>query len=104
MDHDRLGRRRQPDQGRGLRPLYPPLPDRFDSRAIRVAMSGADWSRFDALVAEHAPGEPTQARAIGAALGDLLQGRATIPAPGPLDWLDWERRKTLRLLRPGLTG
>ena len=26
------------------------------------------------------------------------------PKPGPLAWLDWERRKTLRLLRPGLTG
>ena len=24
------------------------------------------------------------------------------PAPGPLDWMDWERQKTLRLLRSAI--
>ena len=104
MDIDRLGRRRQPDRGRGLRSLHPRLPEQHDSRAIRVAMSAGDWSRLDALVAERAPVEPTHARALGAALSGLLNAPASASTPGPLAWLDWERRKTLRLLRPGLTG
>jgi hypothetical protein len=96
MDVDRRGRRRQPQQGRGLRPLFPLLPDRWVSKALRVAMAEPDWARFEALVQAEAAGSPTHARACGMALTRLLDQR---PAPSPLDWMDWERRKTLRLLR-----
>jgi hypothetical protein len=100
MDRDSLGRRRSADQGRGLRPLHPALPGEWTSRAIRVAMADADWARFDALARDWASVEPgsTQARAYGLALAQLLQ-HAEPAAPGPLDWMDWERQKTLRLLR-----
>ena len=43
MQRDRMGRRRHPEQVRGLRPLHPPLPEEWTSRALRVTMSEADW-------------------------------------------------------------
>ena len=49
MERDRMGRRRRPEQERGLRPLHPPLPEEWTSKALRVTMSEADWSRFEAL-------------------------------------------------------
>lgn len=98
MDRDRLGRRRHPDQTRGLRPLHPALPEQWRSEAIRVAMSEEDWARFEALVRDAEPGSPTRARAFGLAIARLLNA-AERPEPGPLDWMDWERQKTLRLLR-----
>lgn len=99
MEHDRLGRRRGPDQGRGLRPIYPTLPDRWTSRALRVAMPEADWARFEALVRALGKSEPTHARAVGAAIAGLIRAVPDPgPEPGPLDWQDWERRKALRLL------
>lgn len=102
MECDRLGRRRQPDQERGLRPLHPPLPEEWVSRALRLAMSETDWCRFEALVRELGADQPTQARASGATLSRLIHAFPTPqPEPGPLDWMDWERRKTLRLLLHG---
>jgi hypothetical protein len=99
MERDRLGRRRSPKQERGLRPLYPLLPEEWVSKALRVAMSESDWSEFERLVALCASRAPTQARAYGIALASLLQARPRPePVAGPLDWMDWERRKTLRLL------
>lgn len=99
MERDRLGRRRSPEQGRGLRPLHPPLPEEFQSRVLRVAMPESDWERFEAMAEACAPAAPTQARANGLALSGLLNA---VPGPGPeprpLDWMDWERRKALRLL------
>jgi hypothetical protein len=101
MDRDRLGRRRSPEQERGLRPLHPLLPEEWVSKALRVAMSEADWAELENRVARCALVAPTQARAYGMALSSLLHGFAPAePEPGPLDWLDWERRKTLRLLLP----
>ncbi len=69
------------------------------SKAVRVSMSEADWSRFEALARALAPAVPTQARAYGLALSTLMNS-AKLPAaePGPLDWMDWERRKTMHLL------
>ena len=94
-----MGRRRQPAQERGLRPLYPLLPEQWTSKALRLTMSGDDWNRFEALARSLAPAAPTQARAYGLALSALIHS-ANPPnlEPGPLDWMDWERRKTLRLL------
>lgn len=102
MEHDRRGRRRQPGQERGLRPLHPLLPGHWESKAVRVAMSHKDWERFDDMVASvlTQTKTPTQARAHGLVLSRLLDTAAqSRPAPGPLDWMDWERQKTLRLLR-----
>jgi hypothetical protein len=97
QERDRLGRRRVPDQERGLRPIHPLLPQRWISRPLRVAMSEGDWERFEALTRERAGEEPTQARAYGVTIAQLVR-EAPKPAAGPLDWMDWERRKTLRLL------
>jgi hypothetical protein len=79
------------------------LPQLWTSKALRVAMSQDDWSHFDALVRTVAPQAPTQARAHGMAIAALLHGdRPALPRPAPapesLDWMDWERQKTLRLL------
>jgi hypothetical protein len=101
MDRDRLGRRRSPEQERGLRPLHPLLPEEWVSKVLRVAMSESDWAHFEALAGRYATKAPTQARANGLLVSSLLHGApAPEAAPGPLDWMDWERRKTLRLLLP----
>jgi hypothetical protein len=60
-------------------------------------MSETDWARFEALVARWGPSAPTQARAHGMVVSQLLHVAAK-PEPGPLEWMDWERRKALRLL------
>jgi hypothetical protein len=105
--------------------MHPALPEEWTSKAVRVAMAQGDWDRFEALVSRFAAKAPTRARAYGLALSNLLrtaaaaqpearpmdwmdwEGRKTrqlLPSlgpgvePGPLDWMDWERRKTLRLL------
>ncbi len=101
MERDRLGRRRRPEQVRGLRPLHPLLPEEWVSKALRVAMSESDWAELEVLVARCAAMAPTRARAYGKVFSGLLHGYpAPEPEPGPLDWMDWERRKTLRLLLP----
>ena len=97
-DRDRVGRRRHPEQGRGLRPIQPPLPPRWVSRASRVAMSTDDWRQFDQLVECLAGSTATQARAIGEAIATLLAATRQTDAH-PAHWMDWERQKTLRLLR-----
>ncbi len=102
MQRDRMGRKRHPDQVRGLRPLHPPLPEEWTSRALRVTMSEADWARFESLARSLAAAAPTQARAYGLALSTLMHSaNVPHPEPYPLDWMDWERRKTLRLLVAG---
>jgi hypothetical protein len=89
MQSDRLGRRRSPQQERGLRPLHPLLPDEWTSKVLRVAMSEADWGRFAALVANYRATAPSQARANGLMLSDLLHAvRRPETEPGPLDWID----------------
>jgi hypothetical protein len=101
MERDRLGRRRSPLQERGLRPLHPLLPEEWVSKVLRVAMSESDWAKFETIVARCAALVPTQARAHGLALSGLLHA-APRPRlePGPLDWMDWEREKSRRLLMP----
>jgi hypothetical protein len=75
------------------------LPERWESRPLRVAMSESDWARFEALVLERSSATQTRARACGEAISDLMHhAPPPRPEPGPLDWMDWERRKALRLL------
>jgi hypothetical protein len=65
-------------------------------------MSQGDWERFEGLVRSLSahPDAPTVARANGLALSRLMDATAHArPDPGPLAWMDWERQKTLRLLR-----
>lgn len=83
--------------------MHPRLPGSWSSRALRVAMSEADWERFEARVREVLPlveGQ-TLARAQGEVLSELLDVAEVVehPAPTVFDWMEWERRKTLRLLR-----
>lgn len=66
-------------------------------------MSQEDWSRFEALVQGVAAHAATQARAHGIVISCLIdQAAPPRPAPGPLAWMDWERQKTLRLLRSAM--
>jgi hypothetical protein len=85
--------------------MHPTLPECWESRALRVAMSEEDWHRLESLILRVAADEPTRARALGAALSYLMRGEpASRSEPSALDWLDWERRKTLmalRSIRPG---
>ncbi len=101
MERDRLGRRRSPEQERGLRPLHPLLPEEWVSKALRVAMSESDWAEFEALVARYACDWLRRRHVrMGWCYPSLFTrwiSRARAGA-GPLDWMDWERRKTLRLL------
>jgi len=63
-------------------------------------MSEADWARFESLSYLLSQATPTRARAYGLALSTLMDS-ANLPAPtsGPTNWMDWELRKTLKLLR-----
>jgi hypothetical protein len=94
---DARGRRRAEGQERGLRPLYPRLPQGWVSRALRVSMPAARWDQLTALVARARPEAPTEARAAGQVLMGLMD--AAEAGIGEQHWLDWEREKTLRLLR-----
>lgn len=89
---DRRGRLRQPDQERGLRPLYPLLSDGWESRAVRVAMPAGIWNLFDRLVS-YFP-SPTLARSHGEAIAYLLRREQREAA----NWLDWDQQKQLKLL------
>lgn len=81
--------------------MHPPLPEQWQSRALRVAMAAEDWTRFEALVRQTSAGATTQARALGLTISYLVHAvPEPSPEPGPLAWLDWERRKVLRLLQP----
>jgi hypothetical protein len=83
--------------------LHPLLPEAWVSKALRVAMPESDWAEFDRLVALRSTVAPTQARACGMVLSGLLHGNESPELeskhePGPLEWMDWERHKTLRLV------
>lgn len=115
---DRIGRRRQPEQNRGLRPLFPKLPTSFESRAVRVAMTTPAWNRIDSLMAERA--QETRPRALGEVIETLLAhfdpslaepwavaihsrevSETRIPESeqfATADWQDWQIRKERALL------
>ena len=112
---DRLGRRREARQHRGLRPLFPKLPADILTRALRVAMSEQAWRRLDELA--EAMAAPTRPRAIGAVIERALQPAEATPAetagdhrrlpsrprhgegrPSDSAWLSWQAQKEQRLL------
>lgn len=112
---DTLGRRRHLTQNRGLRSLFPKLPDDYYSRLIRVAMSHQAWERLASLVASSSA--PTLPRAYGEWLERLLanfdsSSRITVrpsEQTGPHDvlefvradqedWQAWQMQKDLALL------
>jgi hypothetical protein len=94
---DARGRRRAAGQERGLRPLYPRLPEGWISRALRASMPAERWQQLDDWIARARPGASTEARAAGQALMALLD--AAEHATPEVHWLDWEREKTWRLLQ-----
>jgi hypothetical protein len=68
------------------------LPDEWISRAVRVAMSDADWVHFDAIASRYSREVPTQARAYGLAIAELLHAVCLPePEPGPFDALEARR-------------
>src|SRR5262245_44424964 len=95
---DRRGRIRQPDQERGLRPIYPALDEGWESRALRVAMASSLWRLFDRLVG-YFPAS-TQARSHGEAIAFLLRREQVERAR----WLDWEQEKQRRLMQRPVAG
>jgi hypothetical protein len=79
--------------------LHPLLPVEWVSKALRVAMSESDWAELHGMATECATRAQTQARAYGMVISGLLhRTKPSQPEPGLLDWMDWERRKALRLL------
>jgi hypothetical protein len=103
---DSLGRRRQPDQNRGLRPLFPRLPSSFESRAVRIAMTTPAWNRIDSLMAER--DNETRPRALGEVIETLLayfdrpptseSANAEREQFTTADWQDWQIQKERALL------
>ena len=72
------------------------------SAAVPIGTLCDIW--FEALVRmASARNEPlTQARAYGDVLSRLMDVAQARQAPGRFDWMDWERQKTLRLLRSAM--
>jgi hypothetical protein len=114
---DRLGRRRPPEQNRGLRPLFPKLQGGVESRVLRIAMSAPTWNRIEGLLAENA--SETRPRAAGALIERLLAHFDTTRTPWAIaihsrqsqapgiqqpaqssnpDWQVWQIRKERALL------
>jgi hypothetical protein len=103
---DSIGRKRQPGQSRGLRPLFPKLPISFESRAVRIAMTTPAWSRIDSLMEERATA--TRPRALGEVIETLLAyfDRTLVSDLAPAepeqltnpDWQDWQIQKERALL------
>jgi hypothetical protein len=103
---DRIGRKRQAGQARGLRPLFPKLPSSFESRAVRIAMTTPAWNRIDSLMAER--DHETRPRALGEVIETLLAYFERPPASASAssepeqfttaDWQDWQIQKERALL------
>ena len=64
-----------------------------------MAMSESDWALFEVLVARCVVAGGEASTCLWHGRVELAQGGCvppkSEPAQGPLDWLDWERRKTL---------
>jgi hypothetical protein len=90
MQRDSLGRRRDPAQNRGLRPLHPKLEGGHRSRSVRVAMSERAWAALERAV------KLSRAATRPCAIGELLE-EALGTSPGA-DWQEWQIRKEKQLL------
>lgn len=86
---DSLGRRRTPDQSRGLRPLYPRLDQDHESASVRIAMTRRAWAALQRVVG-NSPAL-TRPRAIG----DFLERALGTES---YDWQEWQIRKEKQLL------
>jgi hypothetical protein len=86
---DSLGRRRTPDQTRGLRPMHPALAPGQRSRSIRVAMSERAWAALESAV------RLSRATTKPRAIGELLESALGTSAP---DWQEWQINKEKQLL------
>jgi hypothetical protein len=109
---DSIGRKRQPAQNRGLRPLFPKLPTSFESRAVRIAMTMPAWNLLDGLMAERAT--DTRPRALGEIIETLLvhfdtslaepwavaihSRQVSQPRVPAADWQGWQIQKERALL------
>lgn len=97
---DSLGRRRQPGQASGLK-RPEPLPTDWQGRSVRINLPAADWAYLDKLIIEQGLESASMAMAMGRLVHELLEERRRTDEFrwSPDDWMEWERRKTLRLLR-----
>jgi len=98
---DALGRRRSANQSAGLKRSVP-LPDHWSSRSVRIALPESDWVALEMFARRYGADGSSGAVALGQAIHRLLetQRRSAEWSWGSSDWMEWERRKTLRLLRP----
>lgn len=98
---DSLGRRRSPNQSNGLRRPVP-LPENWSSRSVRIALPESDWGALEMLSRRYGSEGSSGAVALGQAIHRLLetQRRSADWSWDSSDWMEWERRKTLKLLRP----
>lgn len=87
---DSLGRRRTPDQGRGLRPLFPPLEGDHRSEAVRIAMTKRAWAALAHAIAT------SNASTVPRAIGDILE--RALGTSQTIDWQEWQIRKEKQLL------
>ena len=87
---DSLGRKRDPAQNRGLRPLHPLLDGGHRSRSIRVAMSERAWAALERAV------RMSRAATRPRAVGELLE--TALGTAGAPDWQEWQIRKEKQLL------
>ena len=98
---DVLGRRRLPNQSAGLKRSVP-LPDHWSSRSVRIALPESDWSALELFARHYGADGASGAMALGQAIHRLLEShrRTADWSWDSSDWMEWERRTTLRLLRP----
>jgi len=98
---DALGRRRTANQSAGLKRSVP-LPKDWSSRSVRIALPESDWVALEMFARRYGADGSSGAVALGQAIRRLLetQRRSADWSWDSSDWMEWERRKTLRLLRP----
>lgn len=79
-----------------------PLPDHWSSRSVRLALPESDWAALEMFALRYSAEGDSGAVAMGKAIRRLLEThrRTSEWSWDSSDWMEWERRKTLRLLRP----
>lgn len=97
---DSLGRRRSPNQSNGLK-RSASLPENWSSRSVRIALPESDWAALEIFARRYGADATSGSVALGQAIHRLLEAhRNTVEwSWDSSDWMEWERRKTLKLLR-----